>query len=99
MVLIALGIIIPIHSQLVPNLGNFFRTKISFFIRFSFFIAVLLYSYSLIGTAVCVIIEVIVINLSRNTQSCTLPHVLTKILTSLFLKMFLCLPEIEVTFM
>ncbi|KAJ3648987.1 hypothetical protein Zmor_020751 [Zophobas morio] len=75
-VLIGLGIIIPIHSQLVPNL-------------------VLLYSYSLVATAICIVIETIVINLSRNKQKSALPHFLTKLLLSVFLKMFLCLPDIK----
>ncbi|KYB26739.1 hypothetical protein TcasGA2_TC033650 [Tribolium castaneum] len=75
-VLLTLGILIPTHSQQVPNL-------------------VLLYSYSLVAIMLCIVIETFVINISRNQQSCALPHFVTKILLSVFLKMFLCLPAVK----
>ncbi|KAJ3637736.1 hypothetical protein MTP99_001172 [Tenebrio molitor] len=75
-ILIALALIIPIHSQLVPNI-------------------VLLYSYTLVAIMFCIIVEIIVVNLSRNEQKYGLPHFLTKTLVSFFLKTFLCLPDIK----
>jgi hypothetical protein len=46
----------------------------------------------------CIIVEIVVVNLSRNEQKYGLPHFLTKTLVSFFLKTFLCLPDIKVSF-
>lgn len=45
----------------------------------------------------CIIIETVVINISRNQQKYAVPHSMSKILLSVFLKMFLCLPDIKVS--
>ncbi|XP_019881721.2 acetylcholine receptor subunit alpha [Aethina tumida] len=50
-----------------------------------------LYSYSLVGALISIVISVIVINLSRNESNTSLPHIITKILTSPPMKMSLCL--------
>ncbi|XP_030757127.1 neuronal acetylcholine receptor subunit beta-3-like [Sitophilus oryzae] len=54
----------------------------------------LLYSWSLVGTLVSIIISIIVINFSREKQGTPLSHILCNILTIKFVKRILFLPDI-----
>ncbi|KAF5271293.1 hypothetical protein FQR65_LT05308 [Abscondita terminalis] len=58
---------------------------------------VLLYSYSCIASAVCILISVVVINLSRSKYKTNIPHFMWKFLTWYPIRFVLILPNVQVS--
>lgn len=90
---ISLSKYVPSHPEKVPYFGNKTRKSILFIFNISF--SVVLYSSTMVANLVCLVISTFVIWLSRTDHEYSLPHILTSIINSHFVRIILFMPPTE----